>query len=102
MSRTPLNTAFLLKLSICKENIDTEEEKEWIEPRLNALVEDIENLEVVDSAILSRSEQGIIIQIRSAFGIQDLKDKLRPYLIRDNEYFRCNLTENCTNSGAKK
>ena len=79
---------FLLKLNILDENIDDELDEDWVETRLDALIEDIANIEGVVGATSSKLEQIISITIKSDLSENELKEIMKIYLLRDQEYFR--------------
>ncbi len=79
---------FLLKINILEENIDTEEEKDWIEPRLYALNEDIGNIEGVTVVTFSKFNNIVSIVIKSDLSLKELEAKMKIYLLRDHEYFK--------------
>lgn len=64
MSKKSHSIDFLLKINILEENIDTEEEKEWVDPHLHALIEDIGNIEGVIVAKFSKFNNKVSIMIK--------------------------------------
>ena len=88
MQKSNHSINFLLKLDILVDNIDNEVDEDWLEIHLNALIEDIGNIEGVVGSTFSRVEQVVVIKIKSDLDKNELKDKMKIYLLREQEYFR--------------
>ncbi len=77
---------YLLELKILEKDIDTEEEKDWIEAYLSAFHEDIKNIEGVISSTLSRRNNVLLLMIMSDLSENKLKKEMKVFFIRDQAY----------------
>ena len=78
---------FLLKLKILEEEMNEEDYSETIERHLDALVEDIENIEGVTNASSRTSGKIIEIKIQTNLEQKEFKDILKVYRIREIDFF---------------